>query len=211
MPARAVRADGVERVLAGDLRAAARSCARSTTSCRARARRCAAIYPARRARLRRRRHRQPRRRQVDAGRRAGRALPRARRAGRRGGGRSLEPVLAAARSSAIACGCSATPPTTASSSARWPRAGTTGGLSRSTAASVAVLDAAGFPVIVVETVGVGQDEVDVADAADAVVVVTVPGLGDEVQAIKAGPPGDRRRAGGEQGRSRGRRSDAAPI
>ena len=49
-----------------------------------------------------------------------------------------------------------------------------------------MLDAAGLPVVFVETVGVGQDEVDVADAADAVVVVTAPGLGDEVQAIKAG-------------------------
>ena len=64
--------------------------------------------------------------------------------------------------------------------------GQQGGLSRSTAATVAVLDAAGFPVIFVETVGVGQAEVDVADAADAVVVVTAPGLGDEVQALKAG-------------------------
>jgi len=61
-----------------------------------------------------------------------------------------------------------------------------GGLSRSTAAAVAVLDAGGFPVIFVETVGAGQAEVDVADAADAVVVVTAPGLGDEVQALKAG-------------------------
>ncbi len=61
-----------------------------------------------------------------------------------------------------------------------------GGLSRATAATVAVLDAAGFPVILVETVGAGQAEVDVADAADAVVVVTAPGLGDEVQALKAG-------------------------
>ena len=49
-----------------------------------------------------------------------------------------------------------------------------------------MLDAAGFDVIIVETVGVGQAEVDVADAADAVVVVTAPGLGDEVQALKAG-------------------------
>ena len=61
-----------------------------------------------------------------------------------------------------------------------------GGLSRATSASVAVLDAAGFPVIFVETVGAGQAELDVADATDAVVVVTAPGLGDEVQALKAG-------------------------
>jgi LAO/AO transport system kinase len=64
--------------------------------------------------------------------------------------------------------------------------GQLGGLSRSTAATVAVLDAAGFPVIVVETVGVGQAEIDVARVADAVVVVTAPGLGDGVQALKAG-------------------------
>ena len=61
-----------------------------------------------------------------------------------------------------------------------------GGLSRATSASVAVLDAAGFAVIFVETVGAGQAELDVADAADAVLVVTAPGLGDEVQALKAG-------------------------
>jgi len=64
--------------------------------------------------------------------------------------------------------------------------GQLGGLSRSTTAAIAVLDAAGFPVVFVETVGAGQAEVDVADAADAVVVVTAPGLGDEIQALKAG-------------------------
>jgi LAO/AO transport system kinase len=64
--------------------------------------------------------------------------------------------------------------------------GQTGGLSRSTTATVAVLDAAGFPLVFVETVGAGQAEIEVADAADAVIVVTAPGLGDEVQALKAG-------------------------
>jgi LAO/AO transport system kinase len=64
--------------------------------------------------------------------------------------------------------------------------GQQGGLSRSASAAVAVLDAAGFPVIFLETVGAGQAEVDVADAADAVVVVSAPGLGDEIQALKAG-------------------------
>ncbi|HEY7375699.1 MAG TPA: methylmalonyl Co-A mutase-associated GTPase MeaB [Polyangia bacterium] len=64
--------------------------------------------------------------------------------------------------------------------------GQQGGLSRSTTAAVAVLDAAGFPLVFVETVGAGQAEIDVADAADAVLVVTAPGLGDEVQALKAG-------------------------
>jgi LAO/AO transport system kinase len=64
--------------------------------------------------------------------------------------------------------------------------GQLGGLSRSTTATVAVLDAAGFPIIFVETVGVGQSEIDVVGAADVVVVVTAPGLGDGVQALKAG-------------------------
>jgi LAO/AO transport system kinase len=61
-----------------------------------------------------------------------------------------------------------------------------GGLSRSTSDVVAVLDAMGFDVVIVETVGVGQDEVDVVAQAETAVVVTVPGLGDEIQAIKAG-------------------------
>ena len=64
--------------------------------------------------------------------------------------------------------------------------GELGGLSRAAADVVTVLDAMGFDRVLVETVGVGQDEVDVARLADTVVVVMVPGLGDEVQAIKAG-------------------------
>jgi GTPase len=61
-----------------------------------------------------------------------------------------------------------------------------GGLSRSTSDVVQVLDAMGKDVIIVETVGVGQDEIEVASFAHTVVVVAVPGLGDDVQAIKAG-------------------------
>lgn len=61
-----------------------------------------------------------------------------------------------------------------------------GGLSRSTAALVQVMDAMGKDVVLVETVGVGQDEIEIAELAHTVVVVTVPGLGDDVQAIKAG-------------------------
>jgi LAO/AO transport system kinase len=64
--------------------------------------------------------------------------------------------------------------------------GQLGGLSRAAADVVTVLDAMGFPLVLVETVGVGQDEVDVARLADLVVVVTVPGLGDGVQTLKAG-------------------------
>lgn len=64
--------------------------------------------------------------------------------------------------------------------------GNLGGLSRATADVVTVLDAMGKDVILVETVGVGQDEVEIAGLAHSVVVVSVPGMGDEVQAIKAG-------------------------
>ena len=64
--------------------------------------------------------------------------------------------------------------------------GTLGGLARATSDAVDVLDAAGFDVILVETVGVGQDEVDIARAADTTAVVLVPGQGDDIQAIKAG-------------------------
>jgi len=61
-----------------------------------------------------------------------------------------------------------------------------GGLSRSTSDLVWVLDAMGKDVIIVETVGVGQDEIEIASLAHTVVVVAVPGMGDDVQAIKAG-------------------------
>jgi LAO/AO transport system kinase len=61
-----------------------------------------------------------------------------------------------------------------------------GGLARATADAATVLDAAGKDVITIETVGVGQDEVDIVRTADVAVVVLVPGMGDEVQALKAG-------------------------
>ncbi len=61
-----------------------------------------------------------------------------------------------------------------------------GGLARATGDAVDLMDAAGFDPVLVETVGVGQDEVDVVRAADAVCVVLVPGMGDDIQAIKAG-------------------------
>ena len=64
--------------------------------------------------------------------------------------------------------------------------GSLGGLARATSDAVDVLDAAGFDVVLIETVGVGQDEVDIAGAADTTAVVLVPGLGDDIQAIKAG-------------------------
>jgi LAO/AO transport system kinase len=61
-----------------------------------------------------------------------------------------------------------------------------GGLALATGQAVALLSASGKDVVLVETVGVGQDEVEIASAADVTVVVLVPGLGDEVQALKAG-------------------------
>jgi LAO/AO transport system kinase len=64
--------------------------------------------------------------------------------------------------------------------------GSLGGLARATADVITVLDAAGFDRILVETVGVGQAEVDIASAAHTTIVIEAPGLGDEVQAIKAG-------------------------
>ena len=64
--------------------------------------------------------------------------------------------------------------------------GTLGGLSRATIDAVTVLDASGRDVVIIETVGVGQDEVDVVQAAHSVAVVSVPGMGDDIQAIKAG-------------------------
>jgi len=64
--------------------------------------------------------------------------------------------------------------------------GNLGGLSRATVDAVAILDAAGFSRVIVETVGVGQDEVEIVKTADVSVVVLVPGMGDDIQAIKAG-------------------------
>ncbi len=64
--------------------------------------------------------------------------------------------------------------------------GNLGGLARATTEAVLLLDAAGYDVVIVETVGVGQDEVDIVKTADVTVVVVVPGMGDDIQSIKAG-------------------------
>jgi LAO/AO transport system kinase len=61
-----------------------------------------------------------------------------------------------------------------------------GGLATTTAEAALLLDAAGFDIVIIETVGVGQDEVDIVRWADVSLVVLVPGTGDEVQALKAG-------------------------
>ena len=64
--------------------------------------------------------------------------------------------------------------------------GNLGGLAFATIDAVTILDAAGYEKIIVETVGVGQDEIDIVKTADVSVVVLVPGMGDDIQAIKAG-------------------------
>jgi LAO/AO transport system kinase len=64
--------------------------------------------------------------------------------------------------------------------------GAVGGMARAALDAVDILDVAGFGLVILETVGVGQDEVEVAKASHTTVVVSAPGLGDEVQAIKAG-------------------------
>lgn len=64
--------------------------------------------------------------------------------------------------------------------------GQLGGLARSAFEATTVLDAMGYDVVLIETVGVGQDEVDVVDLAHTTVVVSIPGMGDGIQAIKAG-------------------------
>lgn len=64
--------------------------------------------------------------------------------------------------------------------------GNLGGLARATVEAVAILDAAGYDKIIVETVGVGQDEIEIAKTADVCCVVLVPGMGDDVQTMKAG-------------------------
>jgi LAO/AO transport system kinase len=64
--------------------------------------------------------------------------------------------------------------------------GSLGGLARATLDAVDILDAAGYDPVLIETVGVGQDEVEVVQAAHSTVVVSAPGLGDDIQAVKAG-------------------------
>jgi LAO/AO transport system kinase len=64
--------------------------------------------------------------------------------------------------------------------------GTLGGLANTTAEIVQVLDAAGYEIILIETVGAGQSEVDIARLADTTLVIEAPNMGDDIQAIKAG-------------------------
>ena len=84
--------------------------------------------------------------------------------------------------------------------------GQLGGLARATTGAADVLDAAGFDVICIETVGVGQAEVDIVRTADVIVVIVAPGAGDEIQALKAGDPRNGGHLRREQGRPRRRQS-----
>ena len=84
-----------------------------------------------------------------------------------------------------------------------------GGLSPAAVRIIDALDAAGKDVILLETVGTGQSEIDVAEMADVRIVVTAPGLGDDIQAMKAGLHRDRRHHGRQQGRPRGGRAHHA--
>ncbi|MBZ0148176.1 MAG: methylmalonyl Co-A mutase-associated GTPase MeaB, partial [Pseudorhodoplanes sp.] len=64
--------------------------------------------------------------------------------------------------------------------------GATGGMARAALDAVDILDVAGYDAVIIETVGVGQDEVEIVRASHTTIVVSAPGLGDEIQAIKAG-------------------------
>ncbi len=64
--------------------------------------------------------------------------------------------------------------------------GHVGGLARATADVLTVMDAAGFDIVLIETVGVGQGEIEVAETTDATIVILVPGMGDDIQVLKAG-------------------------
>ena len=113
-------------------------------------------------------------------------VPQGGQAGRRARRRPVLAVLRAARCSATGCGCASTPPTPASTSARWPPAGHLGGLAWAAPQAIRVLDAAGCDVVLVETVGVGQSEVEIAAQADTPWCCSRPGMGDGIQAAKAG-------------------------
>ena len=111
---------------------------------------------------------------------------------RRPGGRSASSPwirrarLRAGRFSATGFACRPTPATPGVFIRSMATRGHLGGLAQATSEVALVLDAAGKDVVLIETVGVGQDEVDIVRTADISVVMVVPGSGDEVQALKAG-------------------------
>ena len=117
---------------------------------------------------------------------AHRPRPRRRADGRDDLGRPVEPVHAGRAARRPDPARRSTSSTRASSSARWGRAATRGGLAEATLQALLVLDAAGKDVVFLETVGTGQSEVGVISIADTVVLVLMPGSGDSIQALKAG-------------------------
>ena len=145
-----------------------------------------ALAPHRRPRARRRHHRHPGRGQVDADRRAARRTPRAAAAASAWSRSTRRARSPAARCSATASAWASTATTTGVFIRSVASRGHLGGVSRATGRIVDVLDAAGFDPIIVETVGTGQSEVEMRELADTRIVVCAPGLGDDIQAIKAG-------------------------
>jgi len=87
---------------------------------------------------------------------------------------------------AIASECRVIRWTKKSTSGAWQPRGHRGGLSQATSSAIRVLEAAGYDIVLIETVGVGQEEGEITKVAQTVVAVVAPGLGDEVQAMKAG-------------------------
>ena len=169
------------------IRARSRAPSRSSrTKRRGRRRLIRRIFPAHGPRLPRRRDRPARRRQEHAGRSADRRRSAAG-ARRSASSRSIPPARSrAARSSATASACRRTPATPACSSAAWRRAGTSAGWRARRATWRSCSTPPASDVVLIETVGVGQDEVDIVRTADVSIVTLVPGAGDEVQALKAG-------------------------
>ena len=183
----------------------------------------ASCSPAARPRRRRRpgRHlRRARRRQVDVHRGARHPADRRRPPGRRAGRRPVQRPhrrLGARRQDPDGAGWR---PTRTPTSGPRPSAGTLGGVARATAQAMAVLEAAGYDVVLVETVGVGQSEITVAGMVDTFLFLTLARTGDQLQGIKKGileiadviavnkADGDREGGGAGRGPRAGRRAAA---
>ena len=176
----------VERMLAGDRRALARLITRVENRAAAVPEIMRRVAPAHRPRLHGGSHRAP-----GAGKSTlvDRLTAALRKTGATVGdhrGRPDEPVHRGRRPWATASACRPTPSTRACSSGAWRRAAASGGLARATAEVQKLLDAFGLTWVLVETVGVGQTELDVIKLADTTVVVLVPESGDAIQTMKAG-------------------------
>ena len=145
-------------------------------------------------------HRRARGRQVDAARRADQARARARQDGRGAVDRpvvAVHPGRAARRPDPARRSTSST---RACSSARWRTGARSAGLSEATLQAALLMDASGRDVVLLETVGVGQAEVDIIDHADTVVLVLMPGLGRLDSGAQGRDHGDSRRDRRQQGR-----------